>query len=81
MTSNEAAISATLTGFGIARLLSYQVASEVESGRLQLLLPEFDPAPYPVHILHREGRHASVKVRAFIDLLAERLRADGRVAG
>ena len=86
VTSNEAAISAALSGFGIARLLSYQVAAEVEAGRLQLLMPEFDPAPYPVNILHREGRHASAKVRAFIDLMAERLRADntlnpGLVAG
>jgi DNA-binding transcriptional LysR family regulator len=29
-----------------------------------------------VHILHREGRYASAKVRAFIDLLAQRLRGD-----
>jgi len=81
VTSNEGAISAAVAGFGIARLLSYQVADEVEVGRLQLVLPEFDPAPYPVHILHREGRHASAKVRAFIDLLAQNLRADGRLSG
>jgi DNA-binding transcriptional LysR family regulator len=57
-------------------LLSYQVAAEVDAGRLRLLLPEYDPPRYPVHILHREGRHASAKVRAFIDLLAQSLRAD-----
>jgi hypothetical protein len=26
--------------------------------------------------VHREGRHAAVKVRAFIDLLAQRLRGE-----
>jgi DNA-binding transcriptional LysR family regulator len=76
VTSNDAAIAAALSGFGIARLLSYQVAAEVDAGRLRLLLPEYDPPRYPVHILHREGRHASAKVRAFIDLLAQSLRAD-----
>jgi len=76
VTSNDAVISAAQSGFGIARLLSYQVAEEVAAGRLRLLMPEYDPPPYPVHILHREGRHASARVRAFIDLLAERLRAD-----
>jgi len=81
VTSNEGAIAAAVSGFGIARLLSYQVADEVEAGRLRLVLPEFDPAPYPVHILHREGRHASAKVRAFIDLLAENLRGDARLRG
>jgi len=30
----------------------------------------------PIHIIHREGRHASAKMRAFIDLMAERLRAE-----
>lgn len=74
--SNDAAISAALEGFGIARLLSYQVAAEVEAGRLELLLPQYDPPEYPVHILHRESRHASAKVRAFIDLMAQRLRSD-----
>jgi DNA-binding transcriptional LysR family regulator len=76
VTSNEAAISAARAGFGIARLLSYQVAAEVEAGQLQVLLPQYEPLALPVHILHREGRHASVKVRAFIDLLAGRLRGD-----
>ena len=72
--SNDAVISAALAGFGIARLLSYQVAAEVEDGRLQVLMPQYEPPEHPVHILHREGRHASAKVRAFIDLLAQRLR-------
>lgn len=76
VTSNDAVISAALAGFGIARLLSYQVAAEVEAGRLQVLMPHYEAPEHPVHILHREGRHASAKVRAFIDLLAQRLRGD-----
>jgi DNA-binding transcriptional LysR family regulator len=39
-------------------------------------MPQYEPPEHPVHILHREGRHASVKARAFIDLLAEQLRGD-----
>lgn len=76
VTSNDAAVSAAREGFGIARLLSYQVAAEVEAGSLQILMPQYEPPAHPVHILHREGRHASAKVRAFIDLLAQRLRED-----
>ena len=30
---------------------------------------------WPVHVVHREGRHASHKARAFLDLAIERLRA------
>ena len=34
------------------------------------------PAPLPVQVLHREGRHASPTVRSFVDLAIERLRAN-----
>jgi DNA-binding transcriptional LysR family regulator len=75
-TSNDAVVRAVQEGFGIARQLSYQVASEVEAGELEVLLPQFEAPDHPVHILHREGRHASAKVRSFIDLMAGRLRGD-----
>jgi hypothetical protein len=32
-----------------------------------------------VHVVHREGRQAPQRVRAFIDLAVERLRADPRL--
>lgn len=75
VTSNAAAICAATTGFGIARLLSYQVAAEVASGELEILMPQYQTPDIPVHILHREGRHESTKVRAFIDMMANRLRS------
>jgi len=74
VTTNDAAIKACRQGFGITRLLSYQVADYLESGELKIVLENYEPAPRPVHIVHREGRLASTKVRAFIDLMAERLR-------
>ena len=40
------------------------------------VLSEFEREPLPVHVVHREGRQASQRVRAFIDLAVERLRAD-----
>ena len=44
-------------------------------GRAKLGRPN-EPPPRPIHIVHREGRHPSTKVRAFIDLVAERLRGE-----
>jgi len=76
VTTNDAAIEAAARGFGITRLLSYQVAPHLASGKLNILMENFEPAPRPVSIIHREGRLASAKVRAFIDLMAERLRRD-----
>jgi DNA-binding transcriptional LysR family regulator len=76
VTTNDAAIEAAARGFGITRLLSYQVAPRLAAGDLELVLEKFEIPPWPIHILHREGRYASAKVRAFVDLVAARLRAD-----
>ena len=76
VTSNDAAIEAALAGLGIARLLSYQAATEFSEGLLVPVLRAFEPPPLPIHIIHRSGPSSPGKVRAFIDLLAERLRLD-----
>ena len=76
VTSNEAAIEAVLQGFGITRLLSYQIGPYLASGQLKTLLEKFEPRRLPVHILHREGRYASAKVRTFVDLMVARLRSN-----
>ncbi|WP_395589311.1 LysR family transcriptional regulator [Pseudomonas sp. TR47] len=77
VTSNDGAIAAAVGGLGIARLLSYQVVDEIASGQLQVLLADYEEAPWPIHVLHRESKHGSAKVRMFVDLLAHELRAQG----
>ncbi len=74
-TTNDSAVAATVSGFGLARLLSYQIADQLRDGQLEIVLGEFEPAALPINLVHREGRHASRKVRAFLDLAIERLRA------
>ena len=56
-------------------MLAYKVDTYLREGRLKAVLGDFEPAALPVHVLHREGRHASQKARTFIDLAVERLRA------
>lgn len=73
-TTNDSAMAAATSGFGLTRLLSYQVDDHLRDGRLQAVLGEFDTTLLPVHLVHREGRHASPKARAFLDLAIERLR-------
>ena len=65
-----------MAGLGITRLLSYQVATHLRSGALQVLLEDFEATPLPVHVVHHEGRRATQKVRAFVDLAVDTLRAD-----
>jgi len=72
--SVPAAVSAAKTGWGLTRLLSYQVGPDLDKGTLKTVLGAYEPEPLPIHIVHAEGRSASAKVRAFVDLAVESLR-------
>jgi DNA-binding transcriptional LysR family regulator len=74
VTSNDGAIAAVIKGAGITRLLSYQVAHELQVGSLKTVLSEYESPPLPIHIVHREGRDGSAKVRSFVDFMAQALR-------
>ncbi|MDD5273300.1 MAG: LysR family transcriptional regulator [Methylovulum sp.] len=76
VTSNDAAIAAVLADMGVTRLLSYQIAPYLATGQLQTMLETFESERLPIHVLHREGRYASAKVRAFVDLIVDKLRSE-----
>ena len=77
--TNDSAIEAALQGYGITRLLSYQLADHLRQGTLKTILKNWEPEALPINILYREGRQAAAKVRSFVDLMAERLRTDPRL--
>ncbi len=74
--AGDVAIDAAVRGHGLARAMRYQVEADVRAGRLQIVLAEFEPEPFPVHLVHTAGRRVPAKLRAFIDFAAERLRAE-----
>jgi len=74
--TNDGALEAASRGFGLTRLLSYQVANELAAGTLAAVLADFEDAALPIHVIHREARHGSAKVRSFVDLAVATLRAD-----
>ena len=74
--SNDAVIDAVKMGLGIARVLSYQAAAALAAGHLRLVLEDYATAPVPIHIVHRDSRQGSARIRSFVDLMVERLRAD-----
>lgn len=74
VTTAEAAIDAVLAGLGITRLLSYQAAAAIRAKKLQRILRAFEPPELPVHLVHNEARLVPLKLRAFLDFAAPRLR-------
>lgn len=76
VTTNESAIEAIREGWGMTRLLSYQAAPLLKNGKLKTVLNAFEPPALPIHVVHLDGRRPTAKVRAFVDLAVQRLRAD-----
>ncbi len=74
--SVPAAIAAATSGWGLTRVLSYQVGPELGESRLKTVLSEYEPEPLPIHLVHAEGREASAKVRMFAEMTAAALRAN-----
>lgn len=79
MNTNDAAIEMALGGWGLSRVISYQISPYIDAGRLQTVLDEFELPPMPIHVVHQEGRMVSGKVRTFVDFMVERLRADEHI--
>lgn len=74
--SIPAAISAAKSGWGLARVISYQIGPHLENGSLESVLEQFEPEPIPIYVIHNQGRKVSAKIRAFIDITVDTLRAN-----
>ena len=70
----EAAIDAAVAGLGLTRVLSYQAVAARRARKIELVLETFEPAPAPVHLIHAGGGLLPLKLRAFLDFAAPRLR-------
>jgi LysR family transcriptional activator of dmlA len=61
-----------LEGQGILLRSEWDAAKYLESGRLQVVLPEYRLAPADLYAYYPGGRQISARVRSFIDFLAQR---------
>ncbi|WP_230959979.1 LysR substrate-binding domain-containing protein, partial [Pseudomonas fluorescens] len=76
VTANNAAIKLARLGWGMTRVLSYQVAAAVAAGELELVLEDFEPAPLPIHVVFQQNGRVPAKVNTFVDFLSHRLGQD-----
>lgn len=71
----EAAIDAAVAGVGLTRVLSYQMADAMRAGALKTVLEAFEPAPWPISLVHTGQGILPLKLRAFLDFAGPRLKA------
>lgn len=72
--SAAAAVDSSIAGYGITRVMSYQVADAVAADKLTVLLTQHEPPPIPVHLVLPSRGSRTTKQRAFVSFAAPRLR-------
>jgi LysR family transcriptional regulator, regulator for bpeEF and oprC len=72
--------AAALSGIGIAVNARWLFEAQLASGELEIVLPEFEPEPMPIHAVMPSGRFVSARTRTFLDYLIDEFAADPLLA-
>jgi DNA-binding transcriptional LysR family regulator len=72
--SAEAACDAACAGIGITPAFFYHFQAALKRGAITILLDQFQPEPLPVNLVYAANRFLPIKVRAFLDFAAPRLK-------
>lgn len=72
----DALVEAVTAGLGVARMTSYQAAAALRDGRIVSILRGYVPETIPVHLVHTGPHLLPLKLRAFLDFAAPRLKAE-----
>ncbi|WP_449547443.1 LysR family transcriptional regulator [Lelliottia amnigena] len=60
-----------LMGLGIAAVSSWTVEEDIREGRMVHLLPDWQPAPLPVHLVYPWSRYYPARLRRFLEMMRE----------
>jgi len=71
---------AALSGGGLAVLSHILAGPDIESGRLEKLMPEFPPMRLPINVVYLSRRNMPSRVRVVLDFLVEAVREDPLMA-
>ena len=74
--NSEGVREGVLRGLGIGVVPVWHFSDEIASGRLVVILSDFEPSPLPTHVVYPSRRFLAPKVRAMIDYLAHEFELD-----
>ena len=72
--NGHALLAAARRGLGLVQLPEFYVYDDLQAGRLQAVMNEYQPTDTAVWAVYPHNRHLSAKVSLFIDFLCERFR-------
>jgi LysR family transcriptional regulator for bpeEF and oprC len=64
-------VAAAEAGLGVAQIPAFVLKEAMERGSLELLLGDWFAEPAPLNVVYPQNRHLSVKLRVFVDWVAE----------
>ena len=64
-------VAAAEAGLGVAQIPAFVLKEAMERGSLELLLGDWFAEPAPLNVVYPQNRHLSVKIRVFVDWVAE----------
>ena len=64
-------VAAAEAGLGVAQIPAFVLKEAMERGSLELLLGDWFAEPAPINVVYPQNRHLSVKIRVFVDWVAE----------
>ena len=73
LNSIEGAVASSIDDGGVVQLYSYQAASHVAEGTLEIVLGRYEIEPPPVNIVYPQRRLVPQKVSAFVEFARPRL--------
>lgn len=72
--NGHALLAAARRGLGLVQLPEFYVYEDLQAGRLQAVMADYQPTDTAVWAVYPGNRHLSAKVSAFVDFLAEQFR-------
>ena len=78
--ASEGMRSALLEGLGLAVCPTWLFTDEIDTGVIERVLNDFEPAPLPIQAVYPSRRLVPPRVRTFVDYLVEEFRTDPRLA-
>ena len=75
--SSHIEVSLVSQGIGITRVPLFTCEKEIEQGKLQIILDDYDVVPFEIFAVYPHRQYLTAKVRAFVDYVVEAFNPDG----
>ena len=69
--NGDTLLEAAVAGLGLIVLPHWMIHSQLASGALETVMDDYRPPPLPIHAVYPQRRHLPLKVRCFVDFIAE----------